>query len=674
MRSKGTEKCGESWLRRVIQWTRTALLVLQGFQYRYAKLYLNLQHQLGAGKDDRQVMRAMPLNGASDKMFEDLLSTKLVLTERAEVFPQYCAISMARGGKTSFASLEKDEWGEPFSFESFLAHLSRNERLLVRPCKNALFGKAHVVQRCEEQYWVDQKQVRVEQLKEWFDRLPSDTILLQELQPASDVMERYGGSYPVLHIRVLNRLGTPLLAEQYMAEHGDTDGIRLYGSGKIAVRVNGDDPRVTAAMGFMEHLCRKFPEVEYANGAFVLLGHGFSVFQVDTGLDLCGEESFPDSVQAFIEERRNGANGHALPFWRICRRYIFALISRRKGFVNFMYRNWLRGLREDNALKDTGWREKRWAHKRGFYSYRIYQYGLTEDNYRQFLSDYDYKRMRPLNNQYRKWFWDKLFTYYVLEAFPGYMPAYYARIIPQGKKRCVVPFSGWTTEQLQPDVISLLRQKGKLAVKPSIGSHGKGFHKLEYCQQTQQYLIDDCVASVQQVQGLIDSLQAGSLICQYVDMHQDLKRIYEKVVCTIRIMAIQNHNGSPVKHAYMRIGTSSTGRTDNLASGGIAVPVDVQTGGLGTPEILKNHRFSPCFTHPDTHAEISGEIPHWQEIKAAIEKVCGYFFALEYLGFDVAVTQDGFKILEINTHQDLHKYPDYPQEVKEYLESKRERL
>ena len=78
------------------------------------------------------------------------------------------------------------------------------------------------------------------------------------------------------------------------------------------------------------------------------------------------------------------------------RAYTFAWRAHRRGFVDFMYRNWLRGVQEDNQTAHTTRAQKRWAHKRGFYSYRIAQYGLTEENYRSFLSDYQYKRLRPL--------------------------------------------------------------------------------------------------------------------------------------------------------------------------------------------------------------------------------------------------------------------------------------
>ena len=529
------------WVKNVIQLVRLSALVLHGFRYRYAKQYLELQCRFGENKNSlcRYVMRMMPLNGPPDKMFEDILSTRLVLTERTEVFPEYCAILVQRDGKSFFTSLTDEHSGEPLTFPFFLEYLNRYGSLMIRPCKNTLFEQAHRVCRDGDSYYLDHVQINEDQLKHFFSSLPLDTILIEDILPAADVVWHYGCVYPVLHIRVLNQIAEkPLFSELYVAEHGQGDSVSLYGSRKSVVEVNIDDLRVTSAMEFLEHLCSKFREIQYVNAAFVLTEHGFSVFQIDTGLDLCLEKEIPCAVCNYIKERQNSLEGRPLPFWRICRRYIFALIARGKGFVNFMYRNWLHGLKEDDALRSTSWREKYWAHKRGFYSYRIRQYGLTENNYRQFLSDYDYKRMRPLNNRYRKWFWDKLFTYYVLEAFPDYMPAYYARVITQKGKHRLIPFSGWAEGETEPDVVALLRQKRRLVVKPAVGSHGKGFHKLEYSTEFNQYFIDDCASDAEQVRKLIASLEPYSIISQYVDMHEDLKRIYGKVVCTIRITVV----------------------------------------------------------------------------------------------------------------------------------------
>ena len=43
---------------------------------------------------------------------------------------------------------------------------------------------------------------------------------------------------------------------------------------------------------------------------------------------------------------------------------------------------------------------------------------------------------------------------------------------------------------------------------------------------------------------------------------------------------------------------------------------------------------------------------------------------LEYLGFDIAITEDGFKILEINIHQDIHKAHEFTEEINRFFSEK----
>ena len=43
---------------------------------------------------------------------------------------------------------------------------------------------------------------------------------------------------------------------------------------------------------------------------------------------------------------------------------------------------------------------------------------------------------------------------------------------------------------------------------------------------------------------------------------------------------------------------------------------------------------------------------------------------LEYLGFDIAVTNDGFRVIEINIHQDLHKVATFSDEIKAFFKQK----
>ena len=58
-----------------------------------------------------------------------------------------------------------------------------------------------------------------------------------------------------------------------------------------------------------------------------------------------------------------------------------------------------------------------------------------------------------------------------------------------------------------------------------------------------------------------------------------------------------------------------------------------------------------CKYHPNTGIKIEGVIPHWQDICNKVIEISSYIFPIEYMGFDIVVTDQSFKILEINTHQ-----------------------
>ena len=162
-------------------------------------------------------------------------------------------------------------------------------------------------------------------------------------------------------------------------------------------------------------------------------------------------------------------------------------------------------------------------------------------------------------------------------------------------------------------------------------------------------------------------------------MHEELRKIYPETVNTIRIMAINRDGKTPkIMNAYMRIGSSKTGLTDNVAYGGVFCPVNIEDGHYHDGEQLHNHVITPCPNHPDTGALIDGYVPLWPEVKKMIEDICLIMPELEYLGFDVAITDKGVKVLEVNRHQDLHRAYAYGDEVqaffKEKIELKKKRM
>ena len=411
------------------------------------------------------------------------------------------------------------------------------------------------------------------------------------------------------------------------------------------------------------------------NFAVRLTGEGFKILRVDTGADLTYLEHFNDKTAEFIRRKR-AAKPRFVGFKRamtIIDRYLWSFRAKRLGFMDYMYRGWKKALRDDNRDKFTTAQEKKWAHERGFLSYHIKQYGLTEENYRSFLSDRDYKWLRPINNEYRKLLWDKVTLRYCLDKYSEYLPEYYYHIVPRDGRMQVLKMPDCPEELPRSfdGILHLLREKKLLAMKPTVGSHGIGFYKLGF--DGEGYLVNGMAKSESEMLGFLASLDDYYNISEYIVMHSDLRRIYSEVACTVRIMVINRSGLDPViENAYFRIGTKSTGFTDNIGSGGVFAYVDEKTGFFHDAEVIKEHVITPCPIHPDTQEKIEGTLPHWDEVLRVIPELCRYISPLEYLGFDVVITDSGFKILEINTHQDLHRYPTYNENVHAYFMHKLE--
>ena len=640
-------------------------LVMRGFSYQAAKEYDMVRRKVDAAWAEKAMCR-LPFDAGFDKMFRDIITTRRVLWEERDDFPAFYALVARRDRRKVLCPLEDAGTREKLSVADVMALLRRVGGLCVRPCYNTLGGKADSLHYDGESYTLNGKATDEADVTAYLERLADDAIVLQNVQADSRAVELYGYDCPVLHASYVHQNGSHVLAEAYVADHAAEGGSRtLYSMTKERKAADRADALTCRALEIAERVKNKYPEMPYMNVAVLLGQEGAKIWQVDAGKELIWLPDCPEVTKTFLQERhlKHGVRG-----LRRVRKYLFSMYAKRKGFVDFMYRNWLRGLRDDNAVKTTTRQEKRWAHRRGFYSYRIKQYGLTEENYRTMLSDYAYKRLRPINGQYQKWLWDKVFMYYVLAPYQQYLPKHYCRIVQSEQGNRLISFDGETWQGTPAEAAEqLLRREKRLVAKPSVGSHGKGFMKLEWDEQAGAVRVNGQIHDKSAFAKLIDEMDTTYFLSEFVQMHPDLQKIYDKVVGTVRLIVIDLDGTPQIVSSYMRIGTDGTGHTDNLDTGGIVARVSVDSGRFDRAEMLKEHIYTPYDIHPDTGAPLEGTLPHWETIKAVVTDIAGYLYPMEYMGFDIVITADGFRILEINSHPDLHRYPEFPQEVKDYF-------
>lgn len=336
----------------------------------------------------------------------------------------------------------------------------------------------------------------------------------------------------------------------------------------------------------------------------------------------------------------------------------------RKGYSSYAVSQWGDLLKNEYRSSDLPKKERKWAYERGFLPYRIAQYGLTEENYKTIISDEDYNYLFPLNKKYGMWVADKLTTRYTLAPFNRFLPEYYYHLM---KDRDVMRLMDCPQEYpVDLDgIIALLREKKLLAAKKASGSRGVGFYKLE--TDGEGFIANGNTKTEAEFRAFLETLD-DYIITEYVEMHPMLKKINPYSVNTIRATVINPHGNDAIfPFAFFRIGTKQSGIVDNVAQGGMVCKIDVKTGRFYDGQTLRNHVYQNVEYHPDTHERLEGILPNWQLVRHTLLEIMQYCPQLSWLGFDVAITEDSFKILEINVHQQLHKAHEYPPEVMDFL-------
>ena len=325
-------------------------------------------------------------------------------------------------------------------------------------------------------------------------------------------------------------------------------------------------------------------------------------------------------------------------------------------------RMFVKKLRDDEEAFDTvDEASKKWALERGFYPGWIETYGLTEENYRNYMPDYQYFMMHPMNNHFLKWL-DKTTLKYVLNSngCEASMPDYYLYVENNDDYTYLMDCPTHIPKD-KDFILNLLRDKGTLAIKPNSGtSGGLGFIKLEL-KDGQMYENNKPI-DMARYEEILKHLQ-NNIVTEYCYQHHELAEIWPKSECTLRIVMAKSprkeHHEEPqwlCLVSYARFGTAISGGASNRSAGGISIGFDFETGRYNDV-CLRTKRFCedgkwrlPC-RHPDTGVSFEGKgLPNWDYTRDMIRRICSHVSSLDYLGLDIIITEDGMKLCEINSH------------------------
>ena len=637
---------------------------------------------------DREYMSLSPYNSSVSKWISDMLTTSRVLAHYGEHFRRIYFSVIRRDGQPMFLRVGRED--REYTVDDVTALLQEKGRLELRPVFWESKSPRYDLSYTGGELRVNGISATKDDFLQIFDHMEANYVIAERVRQFC----KFGPDVETDHSLTFwlandGEHGSRMLSAAmifYRTVHDQEEERRV----RETMPVDMETGVFTAPQGQMTvpgwdgvkarilEICGQLKQLSYFSVSIALQEDQPFTFLSFSPKPKLPEMPFHQELNGYLKERAAGRTKRTFAQkWRGMKNRLFNRYVKkhcRPGIRPYMQKLWNTAVRSDlRHTKGVSLPRKIWCWKRGFLSYRSYQYGLTEENYRSFLSDYDYHWLNRINNDYQKWVNDKTTFRYILEPFKEYIPKYYLSVFKRDGKvefKCMWDCPEGITEDFQ-GLFALLRREKMLAFKPSAGTHGDGFYCLAY--ETDEsgkgtYLMNGQAVTEQEMMDTIIQRKSFYVVTEYLEMHHKLKEIYARSVNTIRIMAVNRHGYDPkIYQTYMRIGSSRTGFTDNVGYGGICVMVDKDTGELYQPETIKDHVFYPCPNHPDTGTPIAGFLPHWDMVRRGVLDICRYLCELEYLGFDVAITEEGFTILEINIHQDLHKVATFTDEMNEFF-------
>ncbi len=140
------------------------------------------------------------------------------------------------------------------------------------------------------------------------------------------------------------------------------------------------------------------------------------------------------------------------------------------------------------------------------------------------------------------------------------------------------------------------------------------------------------------------------VVQEVVKQHAAMDRINPNCLNTVRIITLFTVDRKVQFLAGMLRTSSGHMPIDNFSLGGMVVKVDMASGRLVGPGIMKEHQhIRRVQEHPFTGVPLDGfQVPCWEEIRECAVKAQMIFHNLKAIGWDFAVAENGPVLIEGN--------------------------
>jgi hypothetical protein len=253
-----------------------------------------------------------------------------------------------------------------------------------------------------------------------------------------------------------------------------------------------------------------------------------------------------------------------------------------------------------------------------------------------YLNKRDYKKIKPPNGSFSALIDSKAFLPIIFSRRPELLPDLFSYM-----KGGAIKFHRGIPgvyKSIQELIEPALEKYGELIVKPASESGGNGIFKLSRTNFSEKLIL----------------LSKGEFILNNCLKNEEfLLKYYPETLNTTRVIFFRNSsNENEILMIGQRFGNSVSEGVDNVSKGGMACGIDLSDGSFTKAYSYTKPTYRGWFSHHvETQIPIEGAIiPDWKIKLAEIQRIVkNDLDFLEYGGMDLAFTDSGIKIIEINS-------------------------
>ncbi len=204
------------------------------------------------------------------------------------------------------------------------------------------------------------------------------------------------------------------------------------------------------------------------------------------------------------------------------------------------------------------------------------------------------------------------------------------------------------------EFLAFFKSAGRVIVKPYDGGEGRGVR-----------IFDDSTDTEKIFEILKRDYRHGAVVEEVIEQDERMAALHPASLNTLRIATVRLDDEIMVLPPVMRVGANGS-VVDNCGSGGILCELDENGVVTGTAD----ERGQSFEYHPTTGKKLIGyQVPDLTDAVNLAKELSSVYPAVRLVGWDIALSKDGFVMIEGNSAPNFAAYQLFGKGCRTYMDS-----